>query len=257
MDTQLESEEPERREGLGGRVRRFIDSELNRALDKKDRHTDEGHTVTSSAPTPGSEFDRPSATDREEGDSPGSTAHPVTTAPVDAPYSSSVDEPRSSVDEPRSSVDEPRSSVDEPRSSVDEPRRSSVDEARSSVDEPRSSVDEPRDHGFPAHDPSVDETAVGRAHDRSSAEAAADGSAERVGLLTDPAGLRDEWQRVQSTFVDDPQSAVHEASVLVDRTLQEIQRNVSRGQTGNPTSTEDLRVSFQRYREFFQRLLSA
>jgi hypothetical protein len=250
MDTQLESEEPERREGLGGRVRRFIDSELNRALDKKDRHTDEGHTVTSSAPTPGSEFDRPSATDREEGDSPGSTAHPVTTAPVDAPYSSSVDEPRSS-------VDEPRSSVDEPRSSVGEPRRSSVDEARSSVDEPRSSVDEPRDHGFPAHDPSVDETAVGRAHDRSSAEAAADGSAERVGLLTDPAGLRDEWQRVQSTFVDDPQSAVHEASVLVDRTLQEIQRNVSRGQTGNPTSTEDLRVSFQRYREFFQRLLSA
>lgn len=243
MDTQPESEEPERREGLGGRVRRFIDSELNRALDKKDRHTDEGHTVTSSAPTPGSEFDRPSATDREEGDSPGSTAHPVTTAPVDAPYSSSVDEPRSS--------------VDEPRSSVDEPRRSSVDEARSSVDEPRSSVDEPRDHGFPAHDPSVDETAVGRAHDRSSAEAAADGSAERVGLLTDPAGLRDEWQRVQSTFVDDPQSAVHEASVLVDRTLQEIQRNVSRGQTGNPTSTEDLRVSFQRYREFFQRLLSA
>jgi hypothetical protein len=250
MDTQLESEEPERREGLGGRVRRFIDSELNRALDKKDRHTDEGHTVTSSAPTPGSEFDRPSATDREEGDSPGSTAHPVTTAPVDAPYSSSVDEPRSS-------VDEPRSSVDEPRSSVDEPRRPSVDEARSSVDESRSSVDEPRDHGFPAHDPSVDETAVGRAHDRSSAEAAADGSAERVGLLTDPAGLRDEWQRVQSTFVDDPQSAVHEASVLVDRTLQEIQRNVSRGQTGNPTSTEDLRVSFQRYREFFQRLLSA
>jgi hypothetical protein len=229
MDTQLESEEPERREGLGGRVRRFIDSELNRALDKKDRHTDEGHTVTSSAPTPGSEFDRPSATDREEGDSPGSTtAHPVTTAPVDAPYSSSVDEPRSSVDEPRSSVDEPRSSVDEPR-----------------------------DHGFPAHDPSIDETAVDRAHDRSSAEAAADGSAERVGLLTDPAGLRDEWQRVQSTFVDDPQSAVHEASVLVDRTLQEIQRNVSRGQTGNPTSTEDLRVSFQRYREFFQRLLSA
>ena len=222
MDTQLESEEPERREGLGGRVRRFIDSELNRALDKKDRHTDEGHTVTSSAPAPGAEFDRPSATDREEGDSPGSAAHPVTTAPVDAPYSSSVDEPRSS------------------------------------VDEPRSSVDEPRDHGFPAHDPSVDETAVGRVHDRSSTEAAADGSAERVGLLTDPAGLRDEWQRVQSTFVDDPQSAVHEASVLVDRTLQEIQRNVSRGQTGsNPASTEDLRVSFQRYREFFQRLLSA
>jgi hypothetical protein len=220
MDTQLESEEPERRKGLGGRVRRFIDSELNRALDKKDREPDEGHTVDPGAPTPGPAFDRPPATDRPhedspgDEDSPGSAAHPVTTAPVDAPPSSAVDEPRSS-------------------------------------------VEEPREDGFPAHDPTVDETAGGRAHDRSSAEAAADGSAERVGLLTDPAGLRDQWQQVQSTFVDDPQSAVREASALVDRTLQEIQRNLARGQTGNPTSTEDLRVSFQRYREFFQRLLSA
>lgn len=205
MDTQPESEEPERREGLGGRVRRFIDSELNRAMDKKDRETDEGHTVHPKAPGP--EFDQPSATDRPHGDSPSSTAHPVTAAPVDAPHSSSVTDPPG--------------------------------------------------HGFPAHDPSVDDATVGRSDDRSNAEAAADGSAERVGLLTDPAGLRDQWQRVQSTFVDDPKAAVHEASVLVDRTLQEIQRNVARGQTGNPASTEDLRVSFQRYREFFQRLLSA
>jgi hypothetical protein len=205
MDTQPESEAPERREGLGGRVRRFIDSELNRALDKKDHKPDEGHTVHPS--TPGPEFDEPSATDRPHSDLPGSTAHPVTTAPVDAPDSSPVAEPD--------------------------------------------------EHGVAAHAPSVDETSAGREDDRSNAEAAADGSAERVGLLTDPAGLRDQWQRVQSTFVDDPKSAVHEASVLVDRTLQEIQRNVARGQTGNPTSTEDLRVSFQRYREFFQRLLSA
>ncbi len=221
MDTQPESEEPERREGLGGRVRRFIDNELNRSLDKKNRETDEGHTVHPNAP--GAEFDEPSATDRPHGDSPSSTTHPVTAAPVDAPHSSSVAE---------------------------------------------SSVTEPPGHGFPAHDPSVeettpahdprvDDTTVGREDDRSNAEAAADGSAERVGLLTDPAGLRDQWQRVQSTFVDDPKAAVHEASVLVDRTLQEIQRNVARGQTGNPASTEDLRVSFQRYREFFQRLLSA
>jgi hypothetical protein len=190
MDTQLESEEPERREGIGGRVRRFIDSELNRALDKKDREADEV-----------------SATDRPHGDSPGSVTHPVTAVPVDAPHGSPGAEPA--------------------------------------------------EHGFPAHDPRVDDTTVGREDDRSKAEAAADGSAERVGLLTDPAGLREQWQRVQSAFVDDPQAAVHEASLLVDRTLQEIQRNVARGQAGKPTSTEDLRVSFQRYREFFQRLLSA
>jgi hypothetical protein len=81
--------------------------------------------------------------------------------------------------------------------------------------------------------------------------------ANHPGLLNDPMGLREEWQRVQGTFVDDPQRAVHEASVLVDRTLQEIHSNVARGQGGEPTSTEDLRVSFQHYREFFQRLLSA
>jgi hypothetical protein len=32
---------------------------------------------------------------------------------------------------------------------------------------------------------------------------------------------------------------------------------VTRSQINDPASTEDLRVSFQRYREFFQRLLSA
>jgi hypothetical protein len=51
--------------------------------------------------------------------------------------------------------------------------------------------------------------------------------------------------------------AVEEASVLVNRTLQEIHENVTRGQVSDPTSTEELRVSFQRYREFFHRLLSA
>jgi hypothetical protein len=50
---------------------------------------------------------------------------------------------------------------------------------------------------------------------------------------------------------------VREASVLVERTLDEIRVNVTSGHTSDTTSTEDLRVSFQRYREFFQRLLSA
>jgi hypothetical protein len=84
-----------------------------------------------------------------------------------------------------------------------------------------------------------------------------DERASHPGLLNDPSGLRTEWQRVQGTFVDDPPRAVHEASALVERTLQEIHTNVTRGQVSDTTSTEDLRVSFQHYREFFQRLLSA
>jgi hypothetical protein len=205
MDTQLEPE-PERREGLGGRVRRFIDSELNRALDKKDREsaegvTDKGDTDNHGAPSRAPESDRQAEPDRPAADPPSRPAQPVTTAPASPAHDSPVH--------------------------------------------------------VADHDRGVAEAAASPVQGRTSAEAVADGSAERVGLLDDPAGLRDQWQRVQGTFVDDPQRAVHEASALVDRTLQEIHRNVTRGQTGDPTSTEDLRVSFQRYREFFQRLLSA
>jgi hypothetical protein len=85
---------------------------------------------------------------------------------------------------------------------------------------------------------------------------AAAGGMGRVGLLNDTVALREEWQRVQVTFVDDPGRAVHEASVLVDRMLEEIRANLPSGYTRD-MSTEDLRVAFQRYREFFQRLLSA
>jgi hypothetical protein len=112
------------------------------------------------------------------------------------------------------------------------------------------------EYDSPAHPNRGQETAQDRADDRPSSGAITD-SAERIGLLNDPASLRNEWQQIQGTFVDNPQRAVHEASALVDRTLQEIQENVTREQISDPRSTEDLRVSFQRYREFFQRLLSA
>jgi hypothetical protein len=172
MNTRQQHGESERRESLGGRVRRFIDSELSRALDKKERGTDVSYTEDQQL------HDRATETNRHH---------------------------------------------------------DTVDQG--------SIRDE--------------EATPAPAHSRSTSEAAADGSATRVGLLNDPTGLRNEWQQVQGTFVDDPQRAVHEASVLVERTLQEIHENVSRGQISDPTSTEDLRVSFQRYREFFQRLLSA
>jgi hypothetical protein len=168
MDAQQEHDDPQRREGFGGRVRRFIDTELSRAVDKDEPTHDAAATPAAPA--------APAAT-------PTAPAAPATAT--------------------------------------------------------------------------AEETAPPRAEARRTDQVAADGSAQRVGLLNDPAGLRDQWQQVQATFVDDPQQAVHEASALVDRTLREIHENVSRGQISDPTSTEDLRVSFQRYREFFQRLLSA
>jgi hypothetical protein len=183
MNTRQEHGEPERGEGLGGRVRRFVDSEISRVLDKDDRETV-----------------------RERPDYHRGLANPpVTAAASDPGYTTPA-----------------------------------------------------YDYDAPAHDPrAVEEAGTEQLPRRSHDEAVADGSAERVGLLNDPAGLRAQWQQVQGTFVDDPRRAVQEASVLVNRTLQEIHENIARGQVGDPTSTEELRVSFQRYREFFQRLLSA
>jgi hypothetical protein len=206
MNTRQQHGEPEQREGLGGRVRRFIDNELAPALNKEDRGATDDRRHPDPAPEPDqtTEFDdraaRPATT-------PTTKTMTVDPEPVDPGYDSPV------------------------RQTV--PAQHTVGTQHPVVDSPEQ--------------PPI----------RSSDQTAADGNAQRVGLLDDPAGLRDEWQRVQGTFVDDPQRAVHQASMLVEQTLQEIRKNVTRGQSSDPTSTEDLRVSFQRYREFFQRLLSA
>ncbi len=245
MDTKLESGEPERREGIGGRVRRFIDTELNRALDKKDHQTDGADPDYRDAPSRAPESNLPPEPDRPYVDPPERATHPVTTTPVEPAYDSPASPASASPVHDSPVHDSPVH---------DSPVHDSPVHDSPVHDSP---VHDSPVHASPVHDPSVDDAAAGEVRGRSSAEAVADGSAERIGLLHDPAGLRDQWQQVQGTFVDDPQRAVHEASVLVDRTLEEIRRNVARGQTGDLTSTEDLRVSFQRYREFFQRLLSA
>jgi hypothetical protein len=189
MDVHQEQDEPQRRQGFGGRVRRFIDSELSRVLDKDDSPPDAPATAAAE---------------------PATTVTPATTAAEPATTAGAA-----------------------------------------------TTAAEPATTAEPATPARAEETAPSQTDTRRTDQVAADGNAERVGLLNDPAGLRDQWQQVQGTFVDDPARAVHEASVLVDRTLREIHDNVTRGQISDPTSTEDLRVSFQRYREFFQRLLSA
>jgi cytoskeletal protein RodZ len=208
MDVQQEHDEPQRREGFGGRVRRFIDTELSRATNKEEPAAAEPTTPATPATTAAE---------------PTTPATPATTAA------------------------EPTTPAT-PATTPAEPTTPAT---------PATTAAEPTTPATPATTATAEETTPPRADGRRTDQAAADGNAERVGLLNDPAGLRDQWRQVQGTFVDDPQRAVHEASVLVDRTLREIHENVTRGQISDPTSTEDLRVSFQRYREFFQRLLSA
>lgn len=72
------------------------------------------------------------------------------------------------------------------------------------------------------------------------------------------------WADVQATFVDDPRAAVHAANGLVGEVLQELTRAYGRqraaleGEWSRSANgdTEQLRKVLQRYRAFFQRLLS-
>jgi hypothetical protein len=75
--------------------------------------------------------------------------------------------------------------------------------------------------------------------------------------------FRARWEVIQQGFVDDPRNAVSEADNLVDDLLkrlsdtfdqqhQELEKQWSDGEP----STEDLRSALQRYRAFFQRLLT-
>ena len=76
--------------------------------------------------------------------------------------------------------------------------------------------------------------------------------------------FRARWVEVQTGFVDEPRHAVEEADHLVAELMQDLARtfanekNKLEGQwsSGQDVSTEDLRVALQRYRSFFDRLLS-
>ena len=76
--------------------------------------------------------------------------------------------------------------------------------------------------------------------------------------------LRSRWDSIQTGFVDEPRQAVEQADSLVAEVMQHLaqlfadERNKLESQwsRGDDVSTEDLRVALQRYRSFFDRLLS-
>src|SRR5574340_1509368 len=76
--------------------------------------------------------------------------------------------------------------------------------------------------------------------------------------------LQSQWERVQADFVDDPRSAVKRADELVALAMQRLAETFAKERSnleqawdrGSDVSTEDLRIALQRYRSFFQRLLS-
>jgi hypothetical protein len=76
--------------------------------------------------------------------------------------------------------------------------------------------------------------------------------------------LRSRWETVQSSFVDEPRHSVEEADALVKDVIGRLSESFSEQRermeqawtSEDEVSTEDLRLALQRYRSFFERLLS-
>ena len=79
------------------------------------------------------------------------------------------------------------------------------------------------------------------------------------------AGYRSRWETIQTGFVDEPRRTVEQADELVAEVMRRLaesfaderERLEQQWGRGDDVSTEDLRLALQRYRSFFQRLLSA
>jgi hypothetical protein len=81
----------------------------------------------------------------------------------------------------------------------------------------------------------------------------------------DAGGFRSRWNEIQVRFVDEPRGSVEKADGLVAEMTGRLTQMFSEERTrlegqwerGDDVSTEDLRIALQRYRSFFERLLSA
>ena len=80
----------------------------------------------------------------------------------------------------------------------------------------------------------------------------------------DAADFRKRWTDTQTAFVDEPRSAVQKADALVADVMKRLAESFaserstleSQWDRGDNVTTEDLRIALQRYRSFFDRLLS-
>jgi hypothetical protein len=80
----------------------------------------------------------------------------------------------------------------------------------------------------------------------------------------DASSYRGRWQDVQAGFVDQPRQAVEQADALVAELMKRLAKTFADERArleaqwgeGDDVGTEELRVALQRYRSFFERLLT-
>ncbi|GAA4811465.1 hypothetical protein GCM10023200_56580 [Actinomycetospora chlora] len=123
----------------------------------------------------------------------------------------------------------------------------------------------PPDHaGDAPGEPATSDRGAAGGHD-SGHGGAGDGDAPRGTIIdADRANQwRSQWEEVRLMFVDRPQDAVSRADGLVGEVLEELSRTFSSQRSaldpaalGGDPSTEEMRRAVQRYREFFDRLLT-
>jgi hypothetical protein len=112
--------------------------------------------------------------------------------------------------------------------------------------------------------PSSEQRLAGEEAERG--ERPAEGGALRERLLDEDevAGLLARWKEIQVGFVDQPRDTVAQADALVADLMQRLaamfaserQELEAQWSRGEQVSTEDLRQNLQRYRSFFERLLT-
>lgn len=166
-------------------------------------------------------------------------------------------------DEERKAPDTQNRSSETPENEIsrDEGRRDHSSTDRPETREQDRRLEPVRDDNYEGH---------ATTHQRSRASSQAGGVAEEA---TDRAPLfpaedsdmfRKRWQEIQTHFVDEPRQAVEWADQLVSEVTEHI-TSVFTGNRdelerqwgeGGEVSTEDLRRTLQRYRNFFQRLLN-
>jgi hypothetical protein len=119
------------------------------------------------------------------------------------------------------------------------------------------------DAGAPADQQAVPEPRTGQAGGPSEVDDARD--ADGSPTLIPPMRAKEfqgRWTELKGQFVDDPKQAARGIDNLVGDVLQELQdvfgsqRSELEKDLGDGSSTEDLRMAFGRYREFFDRLLA-
>jgi len=157
---------------------------------------------------------------------------------------------------------ENRAAFERERNDLDAARDRS-DLARDRADVARERVDDPRG-AVVADAPRV--TPIDSRHDAVAASAAARDASGELQLFDDgeTSALRRRWSDIQAGFVDEPRKAVELADSLVAETMQRLAQTFASARQslehqwdrGEDVTTEDLRVTLQRYRSFFDRLLS-